>query len=453
MSAKRAWASSVAILALGVCAGVACTSAGSGGSQGTPGGGSAGTSVTNPGGGASAGASVVAGAGTAGVAPSGGGACTGSNCTTSGAGTGQGGATNMSGGGAGGAAPCTTCDAGKVFLHAGWNIQASSKVAGSSGAQISAPGFATTGWYPVTVPTTVFAGLVANQVYPDPFIGDNLTKAPASIASSSWWYRTEFTPTADFAGQAAFLASDGINYKANVWLNGQQIAKSDSTVGTFTSYVWNVSAALKPGLPNALAVEILPPDLANDLALSWLDWNPGPPDRDMGIWQNVYLRKSAAVAVRGTHVTSKVDPSLASAELTIKADLVNTTAAAVHTTVTAKIDQIMVSQDVDLAASETKTVTFQPSTSAALKLAAPRLWWPAQMGAQELYQVVVSAQIAAAASDSETVQFGIRDVTSSLDSGGHRLFTINGKRILIRGGGWASDMLLRMSAERLDAQF
>jgi exo-1,4-beta-D-glucosaminidase len=397
---------------------------------------------------------VITSAGAAGIASSAGGACTGADCTASTAGTGQGGAagTPPGGGGTAGAASCTTCDAGKVFLHAGWNIQASTKVTGS-GAQISVPGFATTGWYAVTVPTTVFAGLVANQVYPDPFIGDNLTKAPASIASSSWWYRTEFTPTADFAGQAAFLAFDGINYKANVWLNGQQIAKSDSTVGTFTSYVWNVSAALKPGMPNALAVEILPPDLANDLALSWLDWNPGPPDRDMGIWQNVYLRKSGAVAVRGTHVTSKVDPSLTSAELTIKADLINTTAAAVHTTVTAKLDQITVSQDVDLAASETKTITFQPSTSAALKLSAPRLWWPAQMGAQELYQVSLSAQVGTAASDSETVQFGVRDVTSSLDSGGHRLFTINGKRILIRGGGWASDMLLRMPTERLDSQF
>ena len=297
------------------------------------------------------------------------------------------------GAGAAGDAGCAGCDAGKVFLHAGWNIQASTKVTGSSGAQISVPGFTTTGWYPVTVPTTVFAGLVANQVYPDPFIGDNLTKAPASIAASSWWYRTEFTPTADFTGQAAFLAFDGINYKANVWLNGQQIAKSDSTVGTFTSYVWNVSAALKPGMPNALAVEIFAPDLANDLALSWLDWNPGPPDSDMGIWQNVYLQKSGAVAIRGTHVASKVAPSLASADLTIKADLINTTAAAVHTTVTAKLDQITVSQDVDLGASETKTITFQPSTSAALTLNAPRLWWPAQMGAQELYQVTLSAQV------------------------------------------------------------
>lgn len=357
------------------------------------------------------------------------------------------------GGGAAGAGGCTDCDSGKTFLREGWSIQASSKTNGATGAALSMPGAATAGWYATTVPSTVFAALVANSVYPDPFVGDNLSQAPASIANGSWWYRTEFTPDAGFDGKAVSLALDGINYRANVWLNGQQIAKSDDVVGTFTSYEWNVSSAVHAGVANALAVEILPPDLKNDLALTWLDWNPGPPDRDMGIWQDVYLRKSSAVSVRGTHVSSKVDPSLASAALTIKADVTNTTMAAVHATVTAKIEQITVSQDLDLAANEHKTVTFDPGANPSLTLQSPRLWWPAQMGSPELYQGSVSATVGGAVSDSETIQFGIRDVSSSLTDKGYRLFKINGKPILIRGGGWASDMLLRRDQERLDTQF
>ena len=35
-----------------------------------------------------------------------------------------------------------------------------------------------------------------------------------------------------------------------------------------------------------------------------------------------------------------------------------------------------------------------------------------------------------------------------MDSQQHRLFKINGKKILIRGGGWSSDMLLRYDDER-----
>jgi exo-1,4-beta-D-glucosaminidase len=359
MFQKRVFAPLLAALALAALLAGACQSQGSnnGGGAGAP----------------STGAAVGTNGGSAG-------GCSASNCQTASGGNtpsaGSGGANQAQAGGAGsgGSTACSECTAGRVFLRSGWSLQASGKVGGSTGAQISVPGFATSSWYGITVPTTVFAGLVANNVYPDPFIGENLSQAPASIADGSWWYRTEFTPSADFTGEAVFLALDGINYKANVWLNGQQIAKSDDVVGTFTNYEFNISSLVHVGMPNALALEIFPPDLTNDLALTWLDWNPGPPDRNMGIWHEVYLRKSAAVAVRNTHATSQVDPSLTSAALTLKADVVNTSAMPVHATVTAKIEQISVSQDVDLAANETKTVSFDASTNPTLKIASPRLW-------------------------------------------------------------------------------
>ena len=132
----------------------------------------------------------------------------------------------------------------------------------------------------------------------DPYIAENLRDIP-QLADSSWWYRTEIDVPADYAGQAAWLDLDGINFRANVWLNGKQIASGDDVVGTFTAYEFDVTSALKPGEKNALAIEIFPPDLEKDLALSWLDWNPAPPDRDMGVWRNVTLRKSGPVSVRG----------------------------------------------------------------------------------------------------------------------------------------------------------
>ncbi len=365
--------------------------------------------------------------------------------------------------------PDTDTDAGtavppsddRLVLREGWTLQSSARVQ-AAGAQVSTPGFATTGWYPVTVPATVLAGLVQNGVYPDPYAGDNLISIPAAPFAVSWWYRTELTLPAEFTGQAVGLALAGINYEANVWLNGQQVAGKEVVVGTFTSYEWDVSALVREGAANALAIEIFAPDTDDDLALSWLDWNPSPPDHDMGLWQDVYLTRSGKVAVRGTHVLSELDGAYANAALTLEAELRNTSAQPVRARVRARVaragdlalaSSIEVEQDVALAAGETRTVTFEPAQHAALNLAQPRLWWPAQLGTPDLYDVRVSALVDDKASDDETVRFGIREVTFELDGNGHRVFRVNGKRILVRGGGWASDMMLRPATrERLDAE-
>jgi exo-1,4-beta-D-glucosaminidase len=343
---------------------------------------------------------------------------------------------------------------GRLPLRDGWTLQSSAKLA-AGGAELSTPGFATTGWVPTSVPSTVLAALVANGVYPDPFAGDNLRGIPREPFQSSWWYRTEVELPADFAGQTVFLDLEGVNYKANVWLNGQLVAGADQVIGTFTRHEFDVTALVRTSGANALAIETFMPDTAQDLALSWLDWNNSPPDRDMGLWQPVYLARSGQVAVRDTRVSSRLDASYASAALTIKTDLHNTSAASVHATVHARVDHgaIDVVREVDLAGHETRTITFDPSTDGALALAHPRLWWPAQLGNPELYDLDVSAEVGGKRSDREGVRFGVREVTFDILSEGVRVFEINGKRVLIRGGGWSSDMLLRPPAPaHLDAE-
>jgi exo-1,4-beta-D-glucosaminidase len=342
----------------------------------------------------------------------------------------------------------------RVPLRDGWSLQSSAQVS-ASGAEVSTVGFATAGWVTASVPTTVLAALVASGKYPDPFAGENLRDIPREPFQSSWWYRTEVELPADFAGQTVWLDLEGVNYKAKVWFNGTQIANADQVIGTFTRHEFDVTALAKASGKNALAVETFMPDTAQDLALSWLDWNNSPPDRDMGLWQPVYLARSGKVAVRDTRVSSKLDGSYTNAELTIKTDLHNTSGESVHATVHARVDHgaIDVVQEVDLGAHETRTITFDRSIDAALALAHPRLWWPAQLGTPELYDLTVSAEVGGKASDQEGVRFGIREVTFDILSEGVRVFAVNGKRVLIRGGGWASDMLLRpASAARLDAE-
>jgi exo-1,4-beta-D-glucosaminidase len=108
-------------------------------------------------------------------------------------------------------------------------------------------------------------------------------------------------------------------------------------------------------------------------------------------------------------------------------------------------------QSVELMANETKIVRFSPEQFAQLKLPHPRLWWPYQMGEPYLYTAKFRVETGKEISDSAGLDFGIREVTSELSDQGHRLFKVNGKRVLIRGAAWAPDMLLRWSSKKVDA--
>ena len=232
---------------------------------------------------------------------------------------------------------CFECNDGRLKLSDGWHLQASAKLK-DKGKQLSLPGYADADWHPTSVPSTVLAALVKDGVYPDPYHGNNFNSIPAAPFARSYWYRTEFSPPATDDGQAEWLNLDGINYKANVWLNGELVASSQELTGTFSSQELNVTARLHRGQPNALAIEVFPPDLKRDLALSWLDWNPTPADRNMGIWRDVYLKTSGPVAVRGTRVLSKVNlTTLDAAELTIKMELDNTSERALRTNIEARL--------------------------------------------------------------------------------------------------------------------
>ncbi len=356
----------------------------------------------------------------------------------------------------------------RIDLKEGWAIQSSASTS-DKGDVLSAVGYTTAGWYPTSVPSTVLAALVRNHVYPDPYFGMNLRSIPGvsypigqnfsniempadSPFRPSWWYRTEFALPKVAHGQRLWLHFDGINYRANVWLNGRQIAKSDSLVGMWRLFEFDITDAARPGQRNALAVEIFPPH-PDDLAITWVDWNPAPPDKDMGIWRGVYVTTSGLVTLRYPRVATHFDvPSLATAHLTVIAEAHNATDKAVKGTLTGRIEKIEFSQVVELAPGETKTVTFSPDQFPKLNLGQPRVWWPAKLGGQDLYDLDLQFKVGGKVSDRLAQRFGIREITSELTDQGYRLFKINGRNILIRGGGWCPDMMLRPSPERDEAQ-
>ncbi|MGA2572234.1 MAG: sugar-binding domain-containing protein [Terracidiphilus sp.] len=353
-------------------------------------------------------------------------------------------------------------------LTQGWAIQSSADVH-ESGAAISAVGFDASQWYPATVPSTVLSALVEQHVYPDPYVGMNLRSIPGtsypifanfselrmppdSPFRHSWWYRTEFKLPGEYKGKTLSLGFDGINYRANVWLNGRQIASADKMAGTWRLFEFDVTAAARPGELNALAVEVFPPQ-KSDLAITLVDWGPMPPDKEMGIWRDVHITATGPAVVRYPAVLTKLNlPSTDQAELTVRAEVKNLTDQPVEGVLKGKVEAIEFSQPVKLAAHETQMVRFTPEKFAQLKVANPRLWWPAQLGPQNLYPLDLEFVVEGQVSDFSHIRFGIRQVTSEVDAAKHHVFQINGRNILIRGAGYSFDMLLRSSPERQEAE-
>jgi exo-1,4-beta-D-glucosaminidase len=364
-----------------------------------------------------------------------------------------------------GQTPVHPATAQRISLHDGWTLQSSCRV-DAKGQVLSSPTFQPKGWYDVTVPTTVFAALVKHKVYPDPGFGMNLRSVPGvtypiganfsnipmqqdSPYLVPWWYRKQFLLPAGFKGKTIWLNFGGINYRANIWLNGKQIANSADVAGAWRTYEFNVSDFAKPGATNVLAVQVFSPT-DTDLAITFVDWNPAPPDKNMGLFRDVEITNSGPVALRYPTVTSTVDsPGNDKAHLTVTALLKNGTNQPVKGTLKGRIEKIEFSQDVELGPAESKNVTFTPDQFLQLNLDSPRLWWPAQMGKLELYPLQMQFEVAGKLSDRSQTKFGIREIKSQILAPNRRLFSINGKNILIRGGGWSPDMMLREDSQRL----
>ena len=366
------------------------------------------------------------------------------------------------------ASPKEVTDPATTVLRDNWFIQPSADVH-AHGEEISSVGFSTRDWYPATLPSTVMSALVEDKVYPDPYTGvnlrsipgttypifedfSNLPMPPASPFRQSWWYRTEFKLPQEYRGRTVWLGFDGINYRANVWMNGVQIASSENLAGTWRLFNLDVTSAAKPGQANSLAVEIFPPQ-PRDMAITLVDWAPMPPDKEMGIWRDVHITATGPIALHYPAVLTKLNlPSTDRAMLTIRAELTNAFDHPVEGLVKGHIENLAFEQAVRLGPKETQVIHITPEKFPQLRIASPRLWWPAQVGKQDLYPLDLTVEVQGHVSDSAHIRFGVRQVTSNIDEKGHRIFQINGKNILIRGAGYSFDLLLRSSPERQQAE-
>ena len=355
-------------------------------------------------------------------------------------------------------------------LHEGWRVQSACKLQ-AAGDTIAAEGFSAEGWLETAVPSTVLAAQAAAGAVPDPYYGLNLRQIPGasypigenfanlpmpqdSPYRCGWWYRKEFkAPSASQKEERYWLHFAGINYRADIWLNGHKVADSTAVAGAYRAYDFDVTQFLKPAQANVLAVETFAPT-EKDLGINWVDWNPCPPDKDMGLWGAVDLVTTGAVTLRSPlAVTHFSDSALGSADLTVYAELHNATDHAVKGLVAGSAAGVRFEQPVELAPHEDRSIVFTPERFPQLRIRGPKPWWPRQMGEPHLEHLTMSFSAQGQITDEQGVDFGFREITSALTANGSRLFRVNGKPILIRGAGWSQDMLLRSDENRLRDQF
>lgn len=339
----------------------------------------------------------------------------------------------------------------ELVLSRGWYVSSSEHLA-QGGAYIASPACPLKGWYPAVVPSTIMSTLVANNVYTDVFVGDNLKRVPAKLFERSWWYRTEVAVPKDAAGKTIRLEFNGIVYRANIWLNGQLLASADTIKGPFRRFSLDVSRALLPGKKAVLAVEVIPAR-AGEPSIGFADWNPRPPDNNLGLWREVKLTFAGALSIEAPYVQSTLDmKSPISARLRVSADIINNTNAAVTGTLTGAIGNITFSTIISMEPGGKKTVTFGPEDYPQLTMAEPKLWWPHAYGAQHLSTLTLQISAGNTVSDACEKKFGIRSVADYVTDGGFKGYMVNGKKIQILGGGWTDNIFLQSDRNNLEAQ-
>ena len=359
----------------------------------------------------------------------------------------------------------------KTLIHSDWYARKANEVK-MDGNRLSAVPLDKTGWLPARVPGTVLTTLLENGLYPAPEFGlnNNLIPDIHEVGNDfyTYWFTRQFTIDALPEGRNVWLNFRGINYKAEIFLNGKRINRNTHE-GMFLRKTFNITPYLRTDAPNVLAVLVYPPthagnpnggqggdgQIARNNTMQYTpgwDWIQPVRDRNTGIWDEVSITTTGPVCLSSPYVVTKVpgvrDPETKTqkeAFVNTSVELENTGSTSLKGLLVCETNGTRLTQPITLSPFEKKTVSLNP-----LAVKNPRLWWPNGIGEQPLYDMNLSFEIGNQVSDRERLRYGIREITSDKcpDNGGRRFF-VNGQKIYVTGGNYInSDWLLRLSPER-----
>lgn len=344
---------------------------------------------------------------------------------------------------------------GKLTLSGGgWQLQRASEVQ-AGGVEIASPAYKAEGWVTATVPGTVLTSYKNVGALADPNYADNQLMISESFFNSNFWYRNEFQVPTSFKRDRVFLNFDGINWKANVYLNGKQVGRLE---GAFIRGKFDVTDCVKEGT-NVLAVEIIKnahigaikeknkqsTDFNGGIlgadnptfhaTIGW-DWIPTMRGRNIGIWNDVFLTTTGKVTVQDPYVQTQFAlPDTTQARLTAEVVVKNHDGKDVSGVLQGKVGDVTFEQPVELRAGEERTVVFDADRFPQLQVKNPRLWWPNGYGTPYLYDANFTFKVGEEVSDARDFKVGIRQMTFNEDGGVLNLY-VNGRRFIGRGGNW-----------------
>lgn len=328
--------------------------------------------------------------------------------------------------------PCMAHRSVQVLKN-GWIVQVGSKT------------------YRTSIPTTVMGVLMSNKVYgPSILEGLNYHQIDSTQFDRPWLFRNHFRLQPLRPGQHAFLQIDGLSYSGNILINEKLIAPRDSVKGAFRRYMFDVTKWVSTD--NELKIQVFKAQ-KGDPNIGFVDWNPRPSDESMGLFRNVSIIVVDDVLMQHTAMTSKVNSeTLKEAWLTVETQLSNLTDRPVKGALVGKINDIQIYFPVSLKAQETRTVKITPEDVLKLHIDNPRLWWCNGMGSPDMYDLSLEFDLDNKVCDKTELSFGIREIKDYLTPEGHREFTLNGKKVLLRGAGWTDDIFLRDTPETYQNQ-
>ncbi|MCL4451360.1 MAG: hypothetical protein M1327_01875 [Candidatus Thermoplasmatota archaeon] len=359
----------------------------------------------------------------------------------------------------------------KFLMNDNWQVINSSELQDKP-ENHSLPGYDTRDWNHCDMPQTSLGSLVSSGKAKDPFFGDNLLKLAGMVYKTrglfcneempesspyrnSWYFRKEFKLDRTDQSKKVWLCFNGINYSANLWINGKLVKEKHEFKGTFRRFSFDITDKITFSEENVVELEIFPPSPL-DLSISWADWNPYPPDKNMGIWQDVYILVTGNIRLDSAVAFPTLSESMDEATLEVRVFASNAGLSPVKFNLLARIEgagfQIRIEKTVTLDAKERKEIALDKSEFSELILREPRLWWPSQFGEPYLYKMSISAIDSEGISDVEVINFGINEIKSELNSEGNLLLKVNRKPVLVLGAEWTPELFLRRDDKKLEDQ-
>lgn len=301
--------------------------------------------------------------------------------------------------------------------------------------------------YPAKVPSTVLGTLVHY----------GLSSIDSALFDKPWVYTCTFSAPRLTSNQFATLLFEGISYRANVWLNGEQLARSKEMFGPSRQFSIDVTSILQE--TNTLEVEVYKAQ----------PWEPGlcdlasldcPDDGNMGLFRPVDLLISGSVDVQQTVVRTEVNVTGKEADLILETTLINRSDRKINGMLHGEVmpippaqklnAPILFSVPITLQPGEHHLVRITPEDIPMLRIRNPQLWWCYGLGDPNLFTFTIQYLEGGALLDYDAITFGIRKVEPFYALGGMKGLKLNGVPVWIKGAHWSDDSLRMNGPEQYE---